>query len=129
MRGPMVILATLVVLTLLAQGLSQNPGRAAEDPEASARSAALNAARDELIIGASAQVQAGAQQFDLVCAACHGDTGLGYQEGVLSFPSSHQRCDRCHLPSNPDRMADMTVTERNSFHLGKPPALRGDGTL
>ncbi len=48
---------------------------------------------------------------------------------MLSFPSSHQRCDRCHLPSNPDRMADMTVTERNSFHLGKPPALRGDGTL
>ena len=129
MRRLLLILALLLPLTLLVWGASQNPRREAVDEEAGARSDALNAERAALIVGASEQVLAGAEQFDLVCAACHGDTGLGYQEGVLSFPHSHQRCQRCHRTTNPDRMADMTITETNSFHLGEPPPLRGPGTL
>jgi mono/diheme cytochrome c family protein len=124
-----IVIALMLPLSLLVWAGSQNPRTEAIDEEAGARSAALNVERDALIVGASAQVLAGAEQFDLVCAACHGDTGLGYDEGKLSFPQGHQRCVRCHRPNNPDRIADTNVSESNSFHIGDPPALRGEGTL
>lgn len=130
MRRILLVVALLFPLTLLLWAASQNPRVNDEvDTEAGARIAALNAERDALIAGASDQVRSGAEHYDLVCAACHGDTGLGYAEAVIPFPASHQRCSRCHLDTNPDRMVDMTITEINSFHLGDPPALRGPGTL
>lgn len=130
MRRILLVVALLFPLTLLLWAASQNPSVNDEiDTEAGARSAALNAERDALIAGASDQVSSGAEHYDLVCAACHGDTGLGYAEAVIPFPASHQRCSRCHRPTNADRIDGMVVTEIDSFHLGDPPALRGPGTL
>ncbi len=101
MRRSFLILAALLPLTLLAWGLTQNPRQADDDPEAGARSAALNAARDALIVGSSAQVLAGAETYDTVCAACHGDTGLGYAEGQQSSPQATSAAAAATRPETP----------------------------
>lgn len=82
-----------------------------------------------LLADASSQVRLGADRYHLVCAACHGNSGLGPEEGRAAFPPSHQRCERCHRPSNPPRLPTAAITPRNAFSLGQPPALRGPGAL
>lgn len=78
-----------------------------------------------LLTGASAQVRLGAERYHLVCAACHGSSGLGLAEGRLMFPDSHRRCERCHRPSNPARLPEAAIAPRNAFSIGDPPVLRG----
>ena len=75
------------------------------------------------------QVLRGAELYDWNCAVCHGDTALGYAEAKLAFPEDHRHCTYCHKTNNPKIMATMPITPKNSFAIGDPPALRGDGTL
>lgn len=35
------------------------------------------------------QLEHGAQTYDLHCATCHGDTGLGFAEAKLAFLEDH----------------------------------------
>lgn len=145
MRRLLLLLLALVPFTLTAVSLSDSgqawrklpppPG----SPAGAASVAMPEPLRDhptagqifvqELLVGASAQVQAGAHEYHLVCEACHGASGLGLAEGRLSFPPSHQYCERCHHPYNAALWEDTAIGPRNSFNLGDPPALRGDGTL
>lgn len=87
--------------------------------------------RDWLVRGAPATVVRGAETYDLHCAVCHGDTGLGYEEAKLAFPADHRTCTRCHRPGNEREMSFETMMERQHdlFDLGDPPALRGPGAL
>jgi hypothetical protein len=84
-----------------------------------------------LVADASDEVRAGATLYDLNCAVCHGDTGLGYAEAKLAFPADHRTCTRCHRPGNPITMSFETMMERQHdlFDVGAPPALRGDDAL
>jgi mono/diheme cytochrome c family protein len=77
----------------------------------------------ELISGHSEQVRHGAEIYDLVCSNCHGNTGLGIEEGRAEFLPEHQRCEKCHRPNNAARIVDVEVSDRNSFNIGAPPAL------
>lgn len=82
-----------------------------------------------LLESASEQVKAGAHTYHLVCEACHGASGGGLAEGRLSFPPSHQYCERCHHRYNSALWDQTRITDFNSFDLGHPPALRGPGSL
>ncbi|HKI59331.1 MAG TPA: hypothetical protein VKA00_08960 [Trueperaceae bacterium] len=82
-----------------------------------------------LLEGASDQVKAGAHAYHLVCEACHGASGGGLAEGRLSFPPSHQYCERCHHGYNSALWSQTRITDFNSFAIGHPPALRGPGSL
>jgi len=84
---------------------------------------------ERLLEGASYQVRLGAESYHLVCAACHGNSGLGLEEGRAAFPASHQRCERCHRPSNPATLPNNAIAPRNAFSTGVPPALRGQAAL
>lgn len=84
---------------------------------------------DALLAGASDQVRAGEHTYHVVCAACHGNSGLGLDEGRQMFPTTHQTCSRCHRPGNPPLWDATPITPRNSFAIGQPPALRGASTL
>jgi hypothetical protein len=75
------------------------------------------------------QLEHGAQTYDLHCATCHGDTGLGFAEAKLAFPEDHRRCHYCHRRHNPPQMPLAVMTSRNAFDIGEAPALVGDGTL
>ncbi len=77
----------------------------------------------EVITGYSEQVRRGAEVYDLVCSNCHGDTGLGIEEGRAEFLPEHQRCERCHRPNNATKIVDVEISDRNSFNIGEPPAL------
>ena len=77
----------------------------------------------ELISGYSEQVKRGAKVYDLVCSNCHGNTGLGIEEGKAEFLPEHQRCEQCHRRNNAARLIDVEISERNSFNIGTPPAL------
>lgn len=90
-----------------------------------------DALRDWLVRGAPDEVVRGAESYDLNCAVCHGDTGLGYLEAPLAFPADHRTCARCHRPGNPRQMSFETMMERQHdlFDLGQAPALRGPGAL
>ena len=83
----------------------------------------------ELLETTNEQVLRGAELFDYHCADCHGDTASGFNEAKLAFPEDHRRCTRCHKPNNTKIMANMPVTPDNSFDIGNPPDLRGEGTL
>ena len=83
----------------------------------------------EFVGEVSEQVTRGAEVYDLVCSDCHGDTGLGIEEGRLSFLPEHQRCEKCHKAFNAKTKRDVEISERNSFNLGNPPALRGANIL
>ena len=83
----------------------------------------------EFVTGSSPQVLRGAETYDLVCSDCHGDSGLGIAEGRASFDPAHQRCERCHKTFNAPTKANTKLSEKNSFNIGEPPALRGDGVL
>ncbi len=83
----------------------------------------------EVVAGSSPQVLRGAEVYDLVCSDCHGDSGMGIAEGRLSFLPDHQRCEGCHKPFNAPTKANVELSERNSFNIGEPPPLRGDGVL
>lgn len=87
--------------------------------------------RDWLIRHAPDVVRAGAEAYAANCAVCHGDTGLGYAEARLSFPTDHRACTRCHRPGNEREMSFATMMERQHdlFDIGDPPAVRGDGSL
>lgn len=87
--------------------------------------------RSLLVANASDEVRVGATLYDLNCAVCHGDTGLGYAEAKLAFPADHRTCTRCHRPGNPVTMSFETMMERQHdlFDVGAAPALRGDGAL
>ncbi len=84
---------------------------------------------DALLEGASAQVVRGEHEYHVVCAACHGNSGLGLDEGRGMFPATHQTCTRCHRPGNPPLWDDTPITPRNAFAIGDPPALRGAAAL
>ena len=75
------------------------------------------------------QITQGAELYDWHCAVCHGDSALGFAEAKSAFPEDHQHCTRCHRSNNPKIMAKMSITPKNSFALGDPPALQGEGTL
>jgi len=81
-----------------------------------------------LVAGAGPYVHEGAVLYSYHCAACHGDTGLGFEEARSVFPTSHQTCTRCHRPGNPRTMAPDVIREKNVFDLGIAPALLGDVT-
>ena len=87
--------------------------------------------RGWLVRDAPAEVRAGAAAYADNCAVCHGDTGLGYDEAKLSFPTDHRTCTRCHRPGNEREMSFATMMERQHdlFDVGDPPALRGAGAL
>jgi mono/diheme cytochrome c family protein len=76
-----------------------------------------------LISGHSEQVRHGAEVYDLVCSNCHGNTGLGIEEGRAEFLPEHQRCEKCHRPNNAAKKVDVDISDRNSFNIGKPPSL------
>jgi len=69
------------------------------------------------------QVRRGAALYDVRCAVCHGDTGLGLEEARLAFPEDHRRCERCHKPNNPSQMTPEQMNPRNAFSVGDPPTL------
>ncbi len=123
----------LVLLAFLALGAGLV--RAAGNPEAVPLGAdgrihvPGDAFVEDLLMDASDQVLAGAERFHLVCAACHGNSGLGLTEGRQAFPASHQRCESCHRPFNPPRMPEAGITARNAFNIGDGPTLRGPGRL
>lgn len=83
----------------------------------------------EVIAGYSEQVRHGAEVYDLVCSNCHGNTGLGIEEGRAEFLPEHQRCEKCHRPFNASTLANVEISEKNSFNIGTPPALRNHGML
>ena len=83
----------------------------------------------ELVADSSPQVLRGAETYDLVCSDCHGDSGLGIAEGRLSFDPEHQRCEKCHRTFNAPTKANVRLSEKNSFNIGEPPALHGEGVL
>ena len=89
--------------------------------------------RDDLIVGAGAQVARGADVYDRNCAVCHGDSALGFAEARLAFPQDHRACTRCHKPNNPQVMSLEQVVEEgrdhNLFPVGDPPPLRGGDAL
>lgn len=78
----------------------------------------------ELISGYSEQVHRGAEAYDLICSNCHGNTGLGIEEGRTEFLREHQRCEKCHRPFNSSKLAEVEVSDKNSFNIGNPPALK-----
>lgn len=133
----LLMLAFTVVQVALADGdlPSVNPGATPSGPEGVplGRDGRIHVPGDALVeallTGASEQVRFGADRYHLVCAACHGSSGLGLVEGRQMFPSSHRRCERCHRPSNAPRLPDSAITPRNAFSIGDPPALRGPGLL
>lgn len=145
MRRALLVVLALVPLSLTAvslSGSSQSWQRLPPPPgsRAGAASVAMPEPLDtqptpgqqlvsKLLQDASAQVKAGAHQYHLVCEACHGASGEGLAEGRLSFPPSHQYCERCHHSYNSALWADTRISDFNSFNLGDPPALRGAGTL
>jgi cytochrome c len=83
----------------------------------------------EVIAGYGEQVRHGAEVYDLVCSNCHGNTGLGIGEGRAEFLPEHQRCEKCHRPNNAPTKANVEISEKNSFNIGIPPALQGEGSL
>ena len=83
----------------------------------------------EAITGYSEQVRHGAEVYDLVCSSCHGNTGLGIEEGRAEFFPEHQRCEKCHRPFNASTLANVEISEKNSFNIGTPPALRSEDML
>jgi cytochrome c len=83
----------------------------------------------DVIAGYSEQVRHGAEVYDLVCSNCHGNTGLGIEEGRAEFLPEHQRCEKCHRPNNAPTKANVEISEKNSFNIGTPPALHGAGLL
>lgn len=83
----------------------------------------------DLLVGASEQVKEGAHVYHVVCEACHGASGLGLAEGRLSFAPSDRYCERCHHPYNSTLWDATRINPGNSFYLGRPPAIRGPGTL
>jgi mono/diheme cytochrome c family protein len=76
-----------------------------------------------VIAGYSEQVRHGAEVYDLVCSNCHGNTGLGIEEGRAEFLPEHQNCEKCHRPNNAAKKVDVEISDRNSFNIGEPPAL------
>jgi cytochrome c len=82
-----------------------------------------------VIDGYGPQVRHGAEVYDLVCSNCHGNTGFGIAEGRAEFASEDQKCETCHRPNNAARKVDVKISERNSFNIGRPPALRGEAFL
>ncbi len=78
-----------------------------------------------LVPGADAQVRTGASLYAFHCAACHGDTGQGFEEAVAAFPDSHQTCTKCHRPANPRVMDWSRIRPNNAFSVGEGPALLG----
>jgi cytochrome c len=76
-----------------------------------------------IIAGYGEQVQRGAEVYDLVCSNCHGNTGLGIEEGRAEFLPEHQKCEKCHRPNNAPTLANVKISEKNSFNIGEPPPL------
>lgn len=110
----------LLFLTLLFAVLSI---ASLQDENQMPKSAELDPEILEVIAGYGEQVQRGAETYDLVCSNCHGNTGLGIEEGRAEFLPEHQRCEKCHRPNNAARIVDVEVSDRNSFNIGVPPAL------
>lgn len=79
------------------------------------------------LLNSSFQIQEGARVYNLVCADCHGDTGLGFDEALLGFHPDHHNCSQCHRKYNSPHEDDVRVSERNCFNIGDPPAIRGEG--
>ncbi len=77
----------------------------------------------EIIAGHSEQVRRGAEVYDLVCSNCHGNTGLGIEEGRAEFLPEHRRCEKCHRPNNAATKLNVIISDKNSFNIGNPPAL------
>lgn len=80
----------------------------------------------EVIQGYGEQVKHGAEVYDLVCSNCHGNTGLGIEEGKAEFLPEHQRCEKCHRPFNAATLANVEISEKNAFNIGTPPALQSE---
>jgi mono/diheme cytochrome c family protein len=112
----------LVLLAILGIAVTQDEGQMQSSDE-------LAPEILELVEGYSEQVRHGAKVYDLVCSNCHGNTGLGIEEGRAEFLPEHQHCEKCHRPNNAAKIADVRISERNSFNLGNPPALRTDRSL
>lgn len=81
------------------------------------------------IANSNEQLQEGARVYNLVCADCHGDTGLGFEEALLGFHPDHHNCSQCHRKYNSPHEDDVQVSERNCFNIGEPPPLRTDGAV
>lgn len=81
------------------------------------------------ILQSNSQIQNGARVYNLVCADCHGDTGLGIEEGIQGFHPEHQYCQRCHKTFNAPTKAMTRLSQRNSFDLGVPPPLRDENSI
>ena len=77
------------------------------------------------LIKASPQVVRGAEVYDLNCAVCHGDSGLGFAEAKLAFPETERKCTQCHKSGNPKLIDWKTIRDNDMFDVGTPPALRG----
>ncbi len=77
----------------------------------------------ELISEYSEQVHRGAEAYDLICSNCHGNTGLGIEEGRAEFLPEHQRCEKCHRPFNSSKLSEVEISDKNAFNIGTPPAL------
>lgn len=109
----------LVALTLLIGG-----GVAAQPDPSEARASLA------LVPDGTPQVRTGASLYAFHCAACHGDTGTGFEEAVAAFPDSHQTCTKCHRPANPRVMDWSRIRPNNAFSVGEGPALLGrDGAV
>jgi S-disulfanyl-L-cysteine oxidoreductase SoxD len=80
----------------------------------------------EVIKGYGEQVKRGAEVYDLVCSNCHGNTGLGIEEGRAEFLPEHQKCEKCHRPFNAATLANVEISEKNAFNIGTPPALHSE---
>ena len=78
-----------------------------------------------LVPDGDAQVRNGASLYAFHCAACHGDTGAGFEEAVAAFPDSHQTCAKCHRPANPRVMDWSRIRPNNAFSVGEGPPLLG----
>lgn len=113
-------IVALLFFALIFSGLKQAVTQSSMKPDP-------NLAADivAVTVGYSQQVYQGAKTYDLVCSNCHGNTGLGISEGRQDFLPEHQQCESCHKPFNAARQVDVNISERNSFNIGTPPALKG----
>jgi len=130
------LVAHAAVLATLAWAADPpGPARALDDLTARAvdplGSREGDAWRALLVADADDEVRVGAELYDRNCSVCHGDTGLGYAEAKLAFPTDHRTCTRCHRPGNPTQMSfeEMMLRQHDLFDLGAPPVLRGPGAL
>jgi cytochrome c len=115
-----VLIIAFVFITILGLSLAITQESMNPQPKPEVTPEVLN-----LISGYSDQVSRGATTYDLVCSNCHGNLGLGIEEGRQEFLPEHQKCEKCHRPFNSAKLVEVEISDRNSFNIGNPPALNG----